>query len=73
MQLRLDDWKTKLLGFGCEGTNENIADEGLQGFLKENVPWGFGFWCLGHRLELSLKDALKTTFFASVDELLLQV
>ena len=31
------------------------------------------FWCLAHRLELSLKDALKTTFFASIDELLLQV
>ena len=31
------------------------------------------FWCLGHQLELSLKDALKSTFFASIDELLLLV
>ena len=31
------------------------------------------FWCLGHRLELSLKDALKTTFFASINELLVQI
>ena len=63
----------KLIGFGCDGTNANIADGGLKGFLKEAVPWVFVFWCLGHCHELSLKDALKTTFFASVDELLLQV
>ncbi len=31
------------------------------------------FWCLAHRLELSLKDALNSTFFATIDELLLQV
>ena len=67
------DWKTKLIGFGCDGTNANIADGGLKGVLKEAVPWVFVSWCLGHRLELCLKDALKTTFFASVDELLLQV
>ena len=68
-----DDWKTKLIGFGCDGTNANMADGGLKGMLKKAVPWVIVFWCLGHRLELSLKDALKTTFFASIDELLLQV
>ena len=31
------------------------------------------FLCLAHRLELSLKDALNRTFFAAIDELLLQV
>ncbi len=31
------------------------------------------FWCLAHCLELSLKDALKDTFFSSVDEMLLRV
>ena len=30
-------------------------------------------WCLAHRLELSLKDALKDTFFSTIDEILLQV
>ena len=34
---------------------------------------GGRFWCLAHRLELSLKDALKSTFFTAIDELLLQV
>lgn len=31
------------------------------------------FWCLAQHLELSLKDALKNTFFAAIDEPLLQV
>jgi len=33
----------------------------------------FVSWCLAHRLELSVKDALKDTFFKEIDELLLQV
>ena len=31
------------------------------------------FWCLAHRLELSLKDALKDTFSSSIDEMFLRV
>ena len=30
-------------------------------------------WCLAHRLELVLKDALKNTLFTSVDEMLMGV
>ena len=30
-------------------------------------------WCLAHRLELALKDALKTTYFDSVDGMLLNL
>ena len=67
------DWESKLIGFGCNGTNANMADGGLKGFLKEAAPWVTVFWCLGNRQELSLKDALKTMFFASIGELLLQV
>ena len=68
-----DDWEAKLIGFVCDGTNANMADGGLNGFLKDAVPWVIVSWCLVHCLELSLKDALKNTFFASIDELLLQV
>lgn len=53
------DWETKLIGFGCDGTNANIGEHsGLKGHLKEAVPWVFFFWCLAHRLELFLKDAI---------------
>ena len=63
-----------LVGFGCDGTNANIGEHGgLKGHLKEAVPWVVVFWCLAHRLELSLKDAFKSTFFTAIDELLLQV
>ena len=69
----VDDWETKLIGFGCDGTNANMADGGLKGFRKEAVPWVIVSRCLGHCLELSLKDALKKHVFSSIDELLLQV
>lgn len=57
-------WESKLVGFGCDGTNANIRERGgLKGHLKEAVPWVVVFWCLAHRLELSLKDALKSMHF----------
>ena len=40
------NWETKLIGFGCDGTNANIADGGLKGYLKDAVPWVIVFWCL---------------------------
>ena len=55
--MAIEDWKTKLVGFGCYGTSANIAEGGLRGFLKKEVPWIAIFWCLAHWLELSIKDA----------------
>ena len=69
--MKLDKWKTKMIGFGCDGTNANFAQGGLRDLLTCEMPWVFVFWCLSHRLELSVKDALKPTFFATVEELLL--
>ena len=66
-------WEEKLIGFGCDGASVNIGARGLRGFLENSVPWVVVFWCLAHRLELSLKDALKDTFFSSVDEMSLRV
>ncbi len=62
-----------MIWFGCDGASVNIGARGLRGFLENSVPWVVVFWCLAHRLELSLKDALKDTFFSSVDEMLLRV
>jgi len=67
------DWETKLIGFGCDGTNANIGGHGGEGSFEGGCAVGAFFWCLAHCLELSLKDALKNTFFAAIDELLLQV
>ena len=33
----------------------------------------FWMWCLAHTLELAIKDALKTTYFDSVDGMLLNL
>ena len=72
--MRVTGWEDKLIGFGCDGANANMGESsGLKGHLKEAVPWVVVCWCLAHRLELSLKDALKTSFFTAIDELLLQV
>ena len=67
------DWKDKLIGFGCDGTSVNIAAGGLKGYLEQSVPWVVVFWCLAHRLELSLKDALSSTLFSSIDNMLMRL
>ena len=71
--VQISDWKDKLVGFGCDGANVNIAAGGLRGYLTEGVPWIVVFWCLAHRLELALKDSLKDTLFSAIDEMLLRV
>lgn len=67
------DWKDKLIGFGCDGTSVNIADNGLKGYLEQNCPWIVTFWCLAHCLELSIKDALKSTYFSTIDDVLMRL
>jgi hypothetical protein len=71
--VHVDSWQTKMIGFGCDGANVNIAQGGLKGLLQKEQPWIFVFWCLAHRLELSLKDATKGTFFTTIDDLLLRL
>ena len=69
----VNDWEEKLIGLGCNGTNVNIAARGLRGYLEEEVPWIVVFWCLAHRLELSLKDALGSTYFSVIDDMLMRI
>jgi len=45
----------KLVGFGCDGTNANIADGGLKGHLVQKFPAILVTWCLSHRVELAVK------------------
>ena len=67
------DWEHKLIGVGCDGASVNLGARGLKGYVQESVPWVVFFWCLAHRLELALKDALKDSLFSSIDEMLLRV
>ena len=66
------DWKARLVGYGCDGASGNIASHGLKGHFEEAVPWIIMFWCLAHRLELAVKDALKSTLFDNVDNMLMR-
>ena len=43
--------------------------------MEREIHWVYWYWswCLAHRLELAIKDALKGTLFDSVDEMLLRL
>ena len=58
----------KLVFFGSDGTNTNSGlKTGLITKLKNEIPWIQFIWCISHRLELSMKDALEK-FINPVDE-----
>jgi len=58
------------VGIGTDGTSVNIAATGLNGLVEGELQWIFWLWCLTHRQELALKDALKGTVFNLVDDML---
>ena len=63
----------KLDGVGTDGASANIAAAGLKGLVEGRLSWVFWMWCMAHRLELAVKDALKATAFDSIDDLLLRL
>ena len=68
------EWKSKMIGLGCDGASSNLRSGcGLKGNIQKDIPWIIVSWCLAHRLELSIKDALNASFFKRIDELLLQI
>ena len=68
------EWRSKMVGLGCDGTNTNIgSDSGLKSYLLKDIPWLVVSWYFAHRLELSIKDPLKDTYFKEIDQLLLQI
>jgi hypothetical protein len=50
----------KLVGFGSDGASNMVGvKHGLVTLIKKDYPGVVGIHCLGHRLELAFKDALK--------------
>ena len=45
----------------------------LKGLVELQCEWMFWMWCLVHRLELAVKDALKKSAFDAVDDMLLKL
>ena len=63
----------KLVGVGTDGAAANIAASGLKGLVEGRLGWVFWMWCMAHRLELAIKDALKGTTFDDINEMLLRL
>ncbi|XP_064644698.1 E3 SUMO-protein ligase KIAA1586-like [Lineus longissimus] len=64
----------KLVGFGADGASVNSGDKaGVKALLSKHAPWLVFQWCVAHRLELALKDALKDTYFKKVDHMLMRL
>ena len=63
----------KLVGVGTDGASANVAAAGLKGYVEGIAPWVFWMWCLAHRLELAIKDALKGSCFDHIDEMLIRL
>jgi hypothetical protein len=62
---------SKLVGFGADGASVNSGNKnGVKALLEKNSPWLVYTWCVAHKLELALKDALNGTRFDSVDDML---
>lgn len=55
------------------GASANVAAHGLKGLVEDRLPWVFWMWCMAHRLELAVKDALKGTAFDAIDDFLLRL
>ena len=51
----------------------NLAGNGSRGHLEEVCPWVVCVWCKAHRLQLAIQDALKKTFFANINDILLHL
>ena len=63
----------KLVILATDGASANIAASGLKGLVERQLSWIFWMWCLAHRLELAIKDALKGTTFDEIDDILLKL
>ena len=51
----------------------NLGARALKGLVKEERPRIVVVWCFAHRLELAIKDALKNTFFYTINERMLRL
>ena len=62
---------SKLVGFGADGASVNSGNKnGVKALLEKNAPWLVYTWCVAHKLEVALKDALNGTIFNNVDDVL---
>ena len=63
----------KRVGLATDGISANIAAIRLKGLVEQKLSWIFWMWCLAHRLELAIKNALKGIVFDQIDDMLLKL
>lgn len=64
----------RLIGFTSDGASVNRGDKhSVKTILRENREWLIFTWCVAHRLELALSDALSGTVFDDIDEMILRI
>uniref|UniRef100_A0A670YFN1 Sperm flagellar 2 n=1 Tax=Pseudonaja textilis TaxID=8673 RepID=A0A670YFN1_PSETE len=61
VNLPTHDWAKKLVGFGSDGRDVMIGEDGVAKLLKDIQPCIQSIHCLVHRLEMAYKMALKNT------------
>ncbi|XP_065651286.1 E3 SUMO-protein ligase KIAA1586-like [Hydra vulgaris] len=53
----IENFRTKLVGFGADGAAVNRGSRtSVNVLLQKEIPWIIFGWCVAHRLELALKD-----------------
>ena len=73
-RIGIKDFGKKIIAYGADGASTNRGQlNGVIALMREKYPWVYFIWCLAHRLELSLKDAIGETCFKSVDEMILRL
>ena len=60
-----------VVGGRTDGASVNIAQQNsMKGKLQRELPWLYWTWCFAHRLELACKNALSSSLFKEVSEML---
>lgn len=73
--LGIQDYTERLVGFTSDGASVNRGkNESVKQYLRRSSPWLIFIWCIAHRLELALKDALSDqSDFTLIDDILLKL
>ena len=68
------EFENGTVALGAYVASVNFGDKaGVRALMKELMPWISFVWCMAHRLELAIKEALKDNVFKDVDDMLLKI
>lgn len=75
LPLGIDDLsKQNLCDVGTDGASVNFGEiQGMKGVVQSKNPWIMWSWCYAHRLELACKNALASSLFKCIEDMLLRL